>query len=152
MVRSVWSSTIEDQESTSIKIDDCFNGEEEIEDSDAEKYLGDIISKDGRNMKNVKARVNKGIGIVNKIMTYLQGIPFGQYYFEVAVLLRNSLLVSSMLCNSEAWYNMTVAEYDYLETVDVMLMRNILNAPQATPKEMLYLELGCIPFRHIIKN
>ena len=45
---------IEEQESTSIKIDDCFNGEEEIEDSDAEKYLGDIISKDGRNMKNVK--------------------------------------------------------------------------------------------------
>ena len=85
-------------------------------------------------------------------MTYLQGIPVGQYYFEVAVLLRNSLLVSSMLCNSEAWYNMTVAEYDYLETVDVMLMRNILNAPQATQKEMLYLELGCLPFRHIIKN
>ena len=26
------------------------------------------------------------------------------------------------------------------------------DAPQATPKEMLYLELGCLPIRHIIKN
>ena len=41
---------------------------------------------------------------------------------------------------------------DYLETVDVMLIRNILNAPHATPREIIYLELGCIPFWHIIKN
>ena len=44
---------------------DKFDGEVEIEDSDAKQYLGDIISSDGRNMMNIKARVNKGIGIVN---------------------------------------------------------------------------------------
>ena len=56
-----------------------------------------MISKDGRNLKNIKARVAKGKGIVNNIMTHLEGIPFGKFYFQIAVILRNSLLVSSML-------------------------------------------------------
>jgi hypothetical protein len=47
-------------------------------------------------------------------------------------MLRNSLLVSSLLSNSEAWYNVTTSELDYLETVDLMLLRNILKAPKST--------------------
>ena len=86
-----------------------------------EKYLGDVISTDGKNIKNIKARVAKGKGIVSRILSILEGIPFGQFYFEVALILRNSLLVSSMLCNSETWYNITKAELDLLETVDVQL-------------------------------
>ena len=57
-----------------------------------------------------------------------------------------------MLTNSEAWYNVTKAELDYLETVDLMLLRNILKAPKTTPKEMLYLELGCLPLRNLIQK
>ena len=117
-----------------------------------EKYLGDIISVDGRNINNIKARVTKGTGIVSKILSILDGIPFGQYYFEVALILRSSLLLSSILCNSESWYNVTKAELDLIESVDLCFLRRILNAPKSTPKEMLYLELGCIPLRHIIRK
>ena len=107
-----------------------------MEEKAEDKYLGDIISNDGRNIKNVKARVAKGKGIVTKIMTILEGIPFGNHYFEVAVILRNSLLVSSMLCNSEAWYNVTSAELDLIETVDLLMLRSILKVPNSTPKEI----------------
>ena len=106
---------VNDKETATTTIEDQFVGEEDMEDTEEEKYLGDIISNDGRNIKNIKARVNKGKGVVSRIMTLLEGIPFGKFYFEVAVLLRNSLLVSSMLTNSEAWYNVTKAELDYLE-------------------------------------
>ena len=123
-----------------------------IEEKEEEKYLGDILSNDGRNIKNIKSRVNKGKGIINRIMTKLEAIPFGKYYFETAVILRDSLLVSSMLSNSEAWYNVTEAELNLLETVDHMLLRKILKTPKSTPKEILYLELGCMPFRDIIRK
>ena len=103
-------------------------------------------------IKNVKARVNKGTGITRKILTLLDGIPFGQSHFEAGVLLRNSLLASSMLFNSEAWYNLSKAELDLLETVDLTLLRGILKAPKSTPKEMLFLELGVLPFREIIRK
>jgi hypothetical protein len=69
-----------------------------MEDIKEEKYLGDVISTDGRNIKNVKA---KGKGIVSRILTILEGIPFGEFYFEIAVILRNATLVSSMFCNSK---------------------------------------------------
>ena len=128
------------------------NGEEIMVEKSEEKNLGDLISKDGRNLKNIQARINKGKGIVTTILNILEGIPFGKVYFKVAVILRNTLLVSSMLCNSEAWVNLTNSELDLLETVDVMLLRNILKAPVSTPKEMLFLELGVQPLREIVRG
>ena len=70
--------------------------------------------------------------------------------FKFLVILRDTLLISSMLHNSEAWYNVTNAELDLLESVDLLYLRRLLKATKNTPKEMLYLELGCIPFRKVI--
>ena len=47
---------------------------------------------------------------------------------------------------------MTKAELDLLETVDLMLLRSLLGAPKTTPKEMLFLELGVMPLRDIIRQ
>ena len=82
----------------------------------------------------------------------MDAIPFGKHYFEVVIILRNSLLVSSVLFNSEAWYNLTEAELNLLETIDLMFLGQLLKAPKGTPKEMLFLELGCIPFREILRE
>ena len=60
---------VKNEETAKISIEDCFMGEEEMEEKSEERYLGDILSNDGRNMKNFKSRVNKGTGIVNGIMT-----------------------------------------------------------------------------------
>ena len=148
-----WKETeIENSETGTVTIEDYFDGEDIMEEMEGERYLGDIIANDGRNIKNIQARVNKGTGIVRGILTMLDGIPFGKYHFEAGVILRNSLLVSSMLFNSEAWYNVTKSELELLETVDVMLLRGILNAPKSTPKEMLHLELGFVPFSEIIRR
>ena len=117
-----------------------------------EKYLGDILSEDGRNMKNILARVSKGVGITNNIMSILEEICFGNYHFEVAVQLRNSLFISSLLCNSEAWYNITDEEMGKLEQADEALLRRILECPSSTPKEMMYLELNCLPIGFIIMS
>ena len=57
-----------------------------------------------------------------------------------------------MLCNSETWFNLTKSELELLETVDLQLLRTILGAPKTVPKEMLYLELGVIPLREMIRQ
>ena len=82
----------------------------------------------------------------------LIGIGFGKYYFKTAVILRDALLVSSLLSNSEAWYNISKENMNQLEAIDLLLLRQILNAPHSTPKEMIYLELGCIPLKDMIKQ
>ena len=144
--------TVFDEETGIDTLEENCVGEKSIEDKSEEKYLGDIISQDGRNLKNIKARVEKGKGIVVKILSILDTFHFGSYYFEIGLILRDSLLTSSMLCNSEAWYNLTISELNLLETVDEMLLRKLLNTPKSTPKEMLYLELGCLPYRVLIKK
>ena len=99
-------------------IKDVCNGVEIMEEKLEEKYLGYIISADGKNIKNVKARVAKGKGIISRIITLLEGIPFGKFYFKVAIILRESLLISSMIFNCEAWYNVSKPELELLESVE----------------------------------
>ena len=129
---------------------DSFTGSSLVESSDSEKYLGDIICKDGSNKKNIEARKGKGTGIKNQIMDILDDICFGPYTFEVALVLRDSLLINGILTNSEAWLALSTAEVEQLEQADESLMRRILKVSQGCPKEMLYLELGCTPIRFII--
>ena len=60
------------------------------------------------------------------------------------------MLLSTLLSNSEAWYNVTSKEITELESVDEMFLRKILSAHSKTPLELLYLETGNIPIRFIL--
>ena len=65
--------------------------ETEVDRVSEAMYLGDIISKDGKNSKNIKNRVSKGLGIVTEIMDTLNTVSFGGKYFEIAIILRESM-------------------------------------------------------------
>ena len=78
-----------------------------MEEADEVKYLGDIICADGRNSKNIRNRVIKGIGSINHILNILNLTNFGTHTMKIPVLLRNSILVNGILVNAEIWYNMT---------------------------------------------
>jgi hypothetical protein len=112
--------------------------------------LGDLISADGTNTKNIKARKDKGFGIVDQIISMLTDICFGPHFFQVALVLRSSLFINSILLNSEVWYGLSKTDIENFETVDNSLLKRILEAPCTTPTPMLFLELGCIPIRYII--
>ena len=131
---------------------DVLVDQHKIENVTHEKYLGDIISVDGQNTKNIEARVAKAQGIIKQIKSILEEMVFGSYMFEVAVLLRNSLFINGILTNIEASYNLKNSEIESLEKCDEQLLRTMLEAPCTTPKEMLYLELGVTPIRYIVMS
>ena len=89
-----------------VEPEDEYTGMHSMETVEKEKYLGDIISNDVKNTKNIAARTNRGTGVVNQIVSILEDICFGKHYFVVAMVLRNALLISSLLTNAEAWYNL----------------------------------------------
>ena len=119
-----------------------------------DKYLGDIVSGDSLNKRNIEAKTSKGMGIINQIMILLEEICLGQYYCETAVLLRESMFVNGILFNFniEACYGLTKEDINALEILNRVLMRKILSAHSKTPVEAMYLELGCIPLEFIIKS
>ena len=106
-----------------------------------------LFSVDGRNKKNINSRKGKAVGIINQITSILQDICFGPFHMEVALMLRNSLFINSILVNSEAWYGLTDEEIIELEKEDENLLRKFLECPSKTPKCMLYLKTGCKPLR-----
>ena len=114
-------------------------------------YLGDILSNDGRNTKNIKNRISKGVGCVNQIFNILENIVFGPHYFEIAVLLRASLLINGIMTNAEIWYNVSKSEIEDFEALDRLFFRRLFEVPSSTPKEAYYLELGVLPINILLK-
>ena len=143
---------VDEIETGALKQVEEFTGSHAVKEVQSEKYLGDILSSDGKNHKNMMARKNRGTGIITQIMTKLNDIFFGNYYFQVAFIWRNTYLISSLLTNSEAWYSLNQSDVEILESVDENYLRRIFEAPISTPIEMLYLELGVIPIRFIIQE
>ena len=83
-------------------------------------------------------------------MSIVNEIPLGKHKIEVALRLREAMLVNGMLFNSEAWHGVTSAHIVKLESVDEALLRGLLKAHSKTPKEFLHFETGTIPLRWIM--
>ena len=125
--------------------------ETEMKSVECDTYLGDIISKDGKNTRNIQNRIAKGVGKITQIMNILNAICLGEYYMETAILLRESIFLNGILTNAEVWYNLTKEEIKQFEELDLILLRKLLNVPYSTPSEAFYLELGILPIGVIIK-
>ena len=63
---------IEEIEANKPSVEDVEDGSHMIEETGEEKYLGDIISKDGKNDKNITSRVKKDLGSLNKYFPSLR--------------------------------------------------------------------------------
>ena len=118
----------------------------------SEKYLSDIISGNGKIDENIEARVGKGIGSTNSIISLVEEISFGEHYFEMALLLRNSMLINSMLCSSEVLYGIKNKHIEMLEGCDRDLLTRLLGVPSTCSYEALYMETGLIPIEFILKG
>ena len=115
-------------------------------------YLGDIISADGTNTRNINSRVGKGIGKMNEILNMLEKISLGQSYFKIALLLRESMFLSSVLTNADVWTGLRKNEVKQLEDLDSSLLRQFLGTPCTVPTEAVYLELGVLNIGTILKS
>ena len=124
-----------------------FDGNEIMKIKNEQTYLGDLISADGTHTKKVHQRSNKGLGVINQIMGILESTFFGKYYFEIALVLRESLFLSSILLNSEAWVNYSEKDVRILEQCDEILLTKILDCDSKSSNALKYLELGVVPIR-----
>ena len=116
-----------------------------------ETYLGDVISSSGKNDKNIEHKANQGVGGVSQFFSMLHQVSLGHFYFEIGLVLRDSILVSKLVSSSESWYNITKQEYKKLESIDEMFYRRLFNVQSSVPKESLFIESGKMTVKYIIK-
>ena len=117
-----------------------------------ETYLGDIICSSGSNDRNIENRKIQGLASINQITSILNLTSLGHYFFEIALILRESILVSKLVFNSEVWYNLSIKQMEKLEQIDKIYLRKILNIPKSTPKVGIHMECGVMPIRYVIKS
>ena len=121
-----------------------------VKETFSTKYLGEVISSDGKNTDNIPQRKKRGFGTIKDIVMMLDDMCLGPHMFQKAVVLRDSMLVGTLLTCSEAWYNVTEVDLVQLEQLDKALWSNILEVARTVPYDLLCLELGLEPFRYII--
>ena len=82
-----------------------------------------ILTTSNKITENIEARYKKGLGKVSEIMGILQEVSFGAHYFQMALLFRDSILINSMLCSSEALYGIPNSHIENLKQVDRIFFR-----------------------------
>ena len=124
--------------------------EESMKKKSHETYLGEVICSSGSNEKNIEKRRNSGIGAVSQMISTLSRVALGHFHFQIALIFRDSMLISKLLSSSETWYNVTDDQYRKLEEIDEMYLKKILELPQSVPKLSLYAECGKTPIKFLI--
>ena len=124
--------------------------ENEMKTSNRETYLGDVLTTDGKITANIQSRCDRGQGIINQSISMLQEISFGYFYFEIAMMFRNSMLLDGILCSSELLYGITNEHIEMLEKCDRTYMRRVFDCPISTPIESYYLETSTLSIRFIL--
>ena len=97
----------------------------------------------------IEKRRQKGIGICSQITGIINGLSLGHYYFKIAFIFRETLLLNGILTNLEVWHPVTDTKLEILEKVDQNYLKKILKSHSKTPKEALYLETGLLPIRYV---
>ena len=127
-----------------------YQGKVKVKETYSTKYLGEVISCDGTNTENVAARAKRGFGTVKDIANMLDRMCLGPFMYQKAVILRDSMLVGTLLSCSEAWYNVSEKELVQLEQVDKSLWCKLLEVARTVPYDLICLEVGLEPIRYII--
>ena len=115
-------------------------------------YLGQILDSTGSIDPTIQSRKLKAVGINSQIMSLLNSVSLGRFYVQVGLVLRDAMLVNSILTGCEAWPYLTEENIHTLEDCDVSLMRKIFSSHPKVNKISFYIETAKLPLRYIISK
>ena len=115
-------------------------------------YLGDILNEEGTIDDTVASRKDKGVGKNSQICSILNCISLGMFFIDIAMILRDSMLINGILTNCEVWFSLKEEHILSLESADNDIMRKIFNAHCKTAIEIFFIETAKIPIRFILSK
>ena len=118
-------------------------GEHHLEYTDKMKYLGDIISNDGKIDELIKDRKNAITGITAELVSIMSQIQ-NETAIKAKIQFIRGILVPKLLVNSETWNNLTQTNKADLEKIFIKSIKRILRIPESTPNMGILNELGLL--------
>ena len=70
--------------------------------------------------------------------------------YDSALIMYNSVLVSTLFYNCQAWSNITKEDVLKLERMQLKFLKRIMQAPMSTTNCFVFLEFGVLPTKYVI--
>ena len=107
-------------------------GEKTIENCQSYKYLGEVITRDGKNDENLATRVSKVKSSVRAINTCCQKDIMKKIEINVLITLHESVTLPALLYNAETWpLNKTIKKD--IDKIEIWAWKSMLGLPTTTP-------------------
>ena len=129
---------VQKQMTTSWKL-----GEKTIGNCDSYRYLGEEISRDGKNQRNLAERVKKVKGAVRAIMTCAKSDVMRRIETSVLLRLNTTVTMPTLLSNSETW-TLNKGERNEIDKIHVWAWKQMLGLPMTTPSPAVVFATGSI--------
>ena len=121
-----------------------------MKESEKVLYLGDYINSRGNINDTVDARGTKAVGIISQVSSILSSISLGVFYFDIAMVHRDSLFLNAILINSESWYFISKKNMECLEAADIKYMKTCFKSHPNTVREACFLDTGKLQIKYVI--
>jgi hypothetical protein len=118
-------------------------GDLEIEKCKSYKYLGDLITNDGKNKENIILRGNRIQTTVRCINTTASSDVMKRVECKVILKLFETMILPSLLNNSESWL-LTETDEKEIEKIEIQALKRLFNLPSSTPTIAIIYSFGTI--------
>ena len=125
-------------------------GDTVLENVQYATYVGDQFDKAGTNKHLIEERVKIGKACLVNAMSLCSEITMGMFSIQTLLLLFKSIFLQVMLCDAQAWTNLTDKNIKDLQTIQLRYLKRMMHAPQSTPNPFTFLETGCLPVEYEI--
>ena len=115
----------------------------EIEETDSYKYLGDVVTNDGKNLKNLEARKNKAFATTCSINSIAGTNILRKIETKVILELHEKVILSALLTNAEAW-TLLKSEKDEVERIEIQTLKMLFDLPIHTPTPAIIYTFGTL--------
>ena len=118
-------------------------GDLKIQENDSYTYLGDTLTSDGKNAKNIEKRKGKITASTVTITTIASNEILNSIETAVLIELHEKINISTLLTNSESW-TLNKGEIEELERIETQAIKNLFNLPVHIPTPALIFAFGTL--------
>ena len=118
-------------------------GDSEIESCEEYRYLGDIITRNNSNQRNIEERENRVKMVTRKVISMCSNEILNRIEMWALMKLHETTTVSSFLTNSESWV-LSSTQRNKIDRIELWALKKILNVPVTTPTVAVMMVSGTL--------
>ena len=125
-------------------------GDGTIPQVECTKALGDMVNDKGNNVDLIEGKVKSAKGAMAECLSMCNEVTMGLFFVESAIILYQSVFLTTLLHNCRVWRNLTNDDLKKLVVTQLRYLKRVMRAPLSTPNAFVFLEFGILPAQYII--